>query len=79
MAKRYKDLSREERIADSDRVAVMRLETELRKVIKKAVAREIGKRVPDIEKAVDKELRKFDIGAVLQEWLQEWIRKRERK
>ena len=33
--KRYEDMTREERIEDSDRVAIMELERELRKEVKK--------------------------------------------
>lgn len=65
MPKRYHEMSRRERIEDSDRVAVMELEKELRKRIKQKYAVEIEK--DDLVDVVKKWLKK--------EW---WLTKEKR-
>jgi hypothetical protein len=61
--KRYHDISREQRIADSDKVAVDALESELRKVIrqKHGVKIEQG----DLSKAIEVWLEKHKIKSKL--------------
>jgi len=55
--KRYHGISREERIEDSDKIAVMRLEEELRKRIKQKYAIEV--KINDLSDVIEKWLRKY--------------------